>query len=367
MSIPVIGSKPDSYYDSKEFYARSNHAAVDEWDILFDIEDLSDNASVRISKPDKLYGELSHEYVARELLYNEHTALIATASKKILLARRDRYSPLKSGECIAKDKKYPNDLVLSKDNTEKEGTPVLRWDYGSKTSQAGWELWLTGPLPGKRIGFAPWNDKQGIENLVKSMNNTDSLVVQSILMDSEVMSSFNARKEMITWYQSNLWKTPSLRAIRRVLVSNKLTTRLSSPIINYIGAVSINIENIDIPIAITISIPDLLKWVKEKEKTFSGVRSAHVEYDIDEEEVRRDAWVEKARQGFEQSMGFNLVDYPPMLTGQYQPNSVAGREWKQSYICLTKIPSEDWVKMVPLLRGGRWQAMKPNDFFTPWW
>ncbi len=127
------------------------------------------------------------------------------------------------------NKSTGNAICLKEGSWLEKGMPFLAWtDADDKNvdrdpAHIGWNLFICG-AENTSIGFAAWNDVDGIKKLVNSMNDTESLLMILSLTDADVSSRLGAM--LLAQGLKNSRNLPKLDLVepKRLIVAAKGTS-----------------------------------------------------------------------------------------------------------------------------------------------
>lgn len=219
-----------------------------------------------------------------------------------------------------------------------EGNPYLTWVEGSDSSNEsdGWRLNLRG-MDESPIGFARWDDRAGIQQLVTSMQDPGSLLALASLVDADTASKLSGRLAVQRLKEQKTLPKFSLSDAKEIIVAahgtsapHRITRRAKKGLSRI---VYIKSGGNVVPVAVALKAPDILANNSSPEdKSRRGISGPYQDYMKVLIEEGTAPWFEKITAAFT-TAGWFLVDLP-------QPR--LDWESKAKVIYFTKIDPSTW-------------------------
>lgn len=238
---------------------------------------------------------------------------------------------------------YPRDAEFY-GREPKEGTPRLQWRARGRDSH--WQLNLVtrfGPSP--VLGEAQWDDPDSIANLVRSMNDQDTLLSLAGITNPEVVAAITSRQASAVLAQERSIPSMSATKARNILTKAGLAfeggNRWDCGRIRFM---TMEVETVNVPVAIVIMPPVAPR------ATFPANGDGQ---DEETKAESRRQWIQRAQEAFSDA-GWYVVDLP------------APYEWgiqHRGHLWVTRINPTVWGKIraaaaavahdVRMSRGGK--------------
>lgn len=243
-------------------------------------------------------------------------------------------------------------------NTPREGEPKLVWVIGDDAGEGcGWNLTLHGTGVNSQgggettLGFAAWNDAEGIARLVATLQDRQSVHVLAGVVDSASTARLSSRITALSLRRARKLPAIRLKGVREVLTTSGLVYGETAN--QYLCArgrvLSIQIDEAAVPVAVAVMAPrrpatcapfpdDLqqMGW-SERQQAIQAI-----------EEAGRSIWTANAKAALTRA-GWRVVDLP-LPTNFY--NSWRVRNSRNAandsdYFYVTKIKPEIWSEIAP--------------------
>lgn len=228
--------------------------------------------------------------------------------------------------------------VLETETEIADGTPVLLWhkDNTGNHEKTGWKIYLFGTKEAF-IGFARWDDKQGLLNLIEQMRDPESMFTISGLMHPETTSKLAARMAAARMRTARQLPGIDLKKARAILEAAELTSNTTSNASRYYGGrirlLKIVSGGKEVPVAVAVMGPTPTQAqlnLTEEEAALPYYQKQQI---IEQRtEMIRKPWQEKAAKAFEEA-GWRIVNLP-------EPHGSWSTTVKVTWA--TRIDSETW-------------------------
>lgn len=194
----------------------------------------------------------------------------------------------------------------------REGEPKMTWVVGDYAGNGcGWRLVLhgSGETP---LGFASWQDAEGIVRLAQMLQDRQSVFVLSGVLDSNSTARLSSRLTALSMRRARKLPAIKLKAVRDILTQARLIDgQTGNPATCARGRVlSIQVDANAVPVAVAIIPPrrpntceaipgdiDTLPWA-ERQAVIARIESEG-----------RDVWMEKVQTVLTRA-GWRIVDLP---------------------------------------------------------
>jgi hypothetical protein len=348
----------------------------DKFVIQMEVQDLADSPVIRVFDP----GTQTTHYLSIEAVEKIHrmTPMVLRGTSEVNNARfiashpslkESLKSRVRSGQKRTLRQPNGEDVVLggwlmSSEETEeawqvmpREGEPKLVWGVGDHAGAGcGWSLTLHGSGTSAQgngetvLGFAAWNDEEGIARLVNTLQDRQSVHVLAGVVDSASTARLSSRITALSLRRARKLPAIRLKGVRDALTAAGLAglDGANQNVCARGRVLSIQIDEAGVPVAVAVIAPrrpttcapfpdDIqhLPW-NERQQKIQAI----------EQEGRR-VWLEKAKHTLAQA-GWRLVDLP--LPSNYY-NSWRVRSMSNSnesdYFYVTRIKAEVWSEVAP--------------------
>lgn len=232
-----------------------------------------------------------------------------------------------------------NRWVPAGTSPEDDMTPVLQWvtprDYDSESS--GWKIYLAGAKDAP-VGFARWDDRPALENLVAMMADPDSMLTIAAIMNPEPVAKLTGRLAAASMRSARQLPGIDLKKIRTILGAANVSASLGEESTNRWTAARLRLLTVvsgtkAVPVAVAIQPP----YAGGRESLSEEERRLSYQERTELIEQRRAAliepWLAKARQALVAG-GWRLVDLPT-------PRAMWGRSGE--VLWATRIDPETWT------------------------
>lgn len=308
-------------------------AEVDGFRLIPEVLDLNGRARVRVTAPD-----MEDFIVPSEFL----TALGSRAGSlhsDILRTLDDARRQFGDVGSFGLESALSNRWVPAGGTVEQDMTPVLSWvtprDYnGEKT---GWQIYLAGAKEAP-VGFARWDDRPALENLVAMMSDPESMLTIAAIMNPGPVAKLTGRMAAATLRSARQLPGIDLKKVRAILsaanISNTIDAegggnRWTQARLRLLTIVS---GSKSVPVAVAIQPPyvDMRELLEPEERQLSYADRMQLM------EARRDAltepWITKTREAMTAG-GWRVLDLPT-------PRAMWGRP--SQVLWVTRIDPETW-------------------------
>lgn len=281
-------------------------------------------------------------------------------------AQRNLYNPglrFNSLVAMSDNPQMQYRYILDREDVSVEGTPYIYWfqptireEDKDKNLQSGWKVSLVG-TDDTKVLFAKWDDLEGIDRLVASLNDKDALMTTLALFNPDETAKLAARKA-ISELKSQHRVLPKVKMtlIRKMIKDLNLDTAEDSGwnSYGYLTSLFVTIDKTQIPVAIKIDPSRKPRWMEVLPKTDSAIYDAlnvkeKKKYDSDRQAAReiietktRQEWIRQFKLGLAQVPGnWRVVSVPNKEYSYYSSYTPLPSLW------VTKIPEDTWGTIVP--------------------
>ncbi len=279
----------------------------------------------------------------------------AVSENLLIQSRKNSFHPftyplgeqtLQSSSALPNASPYPTELIpADAAKPVLEGTPLLSWEsplkaYGQmEESRWGWRLAVTTTRSSIEVGWADWDNEEGIQNLIELMSDPESLMLIAALTEPRT-ARLNAATIMLrSTVLSPDSPSSELPPIRTLLTSNHLTTpadydRNDKARMRKLTATR---EGVTFSTAVCLQAPRRALPPEEEASFLQSVRGMVKEERLIRIETAqteaRQAWLAAAKQVLEDN-GYHVVQLPT-------PDQGTGNN-HLPYLWFTRLPSADW-------------------------
>jgi hypothetical protein len=149
----------------------------------------------------------------------------------------------------------------SHEGSPEDGTPVLTWmpfqlkSVRHQAAEGGWALQLHGSPA--QLGFAAWDDPEGLTTLVQAMDDPESLFALGGLIDGDSIAALSSRILARELRRGRQLPGIDLGKVRRVLQANRLDAASRGFEDDKYGAprgrvLTIKSEGVQVPVAVAV-------------------------------------------------------------------------------------------------------------------
>lgn len=328
-----------------EAYLRIKIYTTNQEEIYLESLTLESDPTFRIlnidSKGFRTLGNVLEETAIRDLLKDEAIEVLNHFKVEIRRSRLSVNNPLTLVDSLVSTD--PNDQVLVlKTDVEYKGVPRLDspalW-FGELKGESGWQLILKS-FSYFSFGFAKWNDKEGILNLVKRMNDSEIMLAMIALDNPHKAALMTAEYEI---------KVSLAEESGRVQVSELLSIIRNEPLLNSSKAFSrlpdYSLATLhDKSIAVRI-FPPSFNYMLEPRKGFWRsipwlAKTFFEQRKLSDEEIA-EMW--DSRISREQDLWIKTVEEKILEKGWYRVKLLD--QYEQPAYFFTDLPKEFWSKI----------------------
>lgn len=199
------------------------------------------------------------------------------------------------------------------DTRPEDGTPILMWnrDRNDEHENTGWKLYLNGTKDAY-IGFARWDDKTALENLISQMRDPEGMFTISGIMFPETTGRLSSRMAAARMRSARELPGIDLKKARTILegagaVTPQGTSRWYS---GRIRLLKISSGGKDVPVAVAVLGPSPRVEDLNLTDAETGLSYYEKQRVINEKMAAiRKPWQDKAAAAF-QAAGWRLLDLP---------------------------------------------------------
>lgn len=234
-------------------------------------------------------------------------------------------------------------LIIAGADPEAQATPVLTWQRASSNQRSGWRLTLQGHRA-ITIGFAAWNDPDGIRGLIAQMADPESAMIVAGLISPDETSYLASLIAVEGILRTRSVRRVALAPIRKAFAEHGLAGHAQGAERNQCGRLrllTITVGDRSFPVAAAIMAPASPADAEQKYVQWFGQHRGAAYAERNEVKRRlqvegRSEWIDKARQAVV-SAGWRLLDLPTPHRGWGDQLSPV--------IWATPIPEQQWSEL----------------------
>ena len=240
--------------------------------IALEAEDLYVSPTIKLlGKKGEALVEFPLEYLP--MLLGNGRELVAKYDRSTIEAKKARGNPFEKYDFLVPTNDSQNQFIVSGTVQGEEGIPFLEWVPGNEEDarrniafqEAGWRVALYGAT-NVSIQFAKWDDAKGIDTIINSLPNKQSLTTTLAFINPDSTAKLTSRKIVTELKESRKLPAVKMTAIRKMIIAHDLATKEGHWNDGTLTSLFIKVGTIRVPVAIRVDPSEHTTWGKKLTK-----------------------------------------------------------------------------------------------------